>query len=67
MYFYKYVLYLEHSGNGHTILLTYRESVSSTETTADVDGVLSSKMDNLDLAKHREEPRVSLEQVQVVS
>ena len=46
---------------------TYRESVSSTETTADVDGVLSSKMDNLDLAKHREEPRVSLEQVQVVS
>lgn len=49
------------------ILFTYSESVSSTETTADVDGVLSSKMDNLDLAKHREEPRVSLEQVQVVS
>ena len=55
------------SDTHHTILLTYRESVSSTETTADVDGVLSSKMDNLDLAKHREEPRVSLEQVQVVS
>ena len=49
------------------ILFTYSESVSSTETTADLDGVLSSKMDNLDLAKHREEPRVSLEQVQVVS
>ena len=49
------------------ILFYHRESVSSTETTADVDGVLSSKMDSLDLAKHREEPRVSLEQVQVVS